>query len=111
MVRDLRKISNVWGTKIPNTVETKLLVKIAPRKIVQELNFLEPNVQDVKLKVHAVRTGYAPELAKVIKSEQSDAALLHIYAPKLFCFKQAHSFLRGVCIPQTPVSATVFLWQ
>jgi hypothetical protein len=82
----------------------KTTLKIARSKLVQELNFLELTVQDVKLKVRAVRTGYAPALDKVIKSEQSDAALHDIYAPKLFCFKQAHSFLRGVCVPQTSVS-------
>ena len=49
-------------------------MKIAPRKIVQELNLLELTVQGVKLKVLTVRTGYAAELAKVIKPEQSDAA-------------------------------------
>lgn len=95
---------SVWGTQNPNAVETKHLVKTAPRKILQELNFQERAVQDV----HAVRTGYAPELAKVMKSEQSDATLLDIYSPNFFLLQTAHSFLRGVCIPQTPVSATVF---
>jgi len=58
----LWKVLSVKGTQNPKTVETKELVKIAPRKIVQELNILELTVQDVKLKVDAVRTRQAPEL-------------------------------------------------
>ena len=50
------------NTKPENCRNKKELVKIAPRKIVQELNILELTVQDVKLKVDAVRTRYAPEL-------------------------------------------------
>jgi hypothetical protein len=66
---------SIWGTQNPNTVETKRLVKIGPSKIVQELDFPELTVEDVKLKVHTVRTGCAAELAKVIKSKQNEPAL------------------------------------
>lgn len=89
------------GTQNPKTVETKQLVKITPRKNCAGAEF---TVQNVKLKVYAVGTEYAPALAKVIKSEQSDTAVLHIRVPKLFSFKQAHSILHGVFIPQTSVS-------
>lgn len=57
VVLDFMKDFECLGTQSLKTVETKHLVKIAPRKIVQELNFLELTVQDVELNVHAVRTG------------------------------------------------------
>jgi hypothetical protein len=42
---------------------------------VQELNFPEFIVGDVKLKMKTTRTRYAAELAKVTKSEESGAGL------------------------------------
>jgi hypothetical protein len=69
--------------------------------------FPELTVEDVKLKVHAVRTRYTAELAKIIKSEQCDAALHGICEPNVFCFKRAHSFLLSVCIPRTSLSTKV----
>jgi len=53
------------------------------------------------MKVTTVRTGYAAQLANAIKSEQSGLGLGDIYVPKLFCFKQAHSYLSGVSISRT----------
>jgi hypothetical protein len=74
---------------------------------VQELDFPGLTVEDVKLKVHIVRTGCAAELAKIIKSKQSEPALQDVYVPKLFCCKQAVSFLCGVCVPRTSMPTKV----
>ncbi|GFG31239.1 hypothetical protein Cfor_06767 [Coptotermes formosanus] len=59
----------------------------------QLLSFPVLTVEDVKLKIKTIRTRYAAELAKLINSENSGAGLHDMYVPKLFCFKQAHSFL------------------
>jgi hypothetical protein len=67
----------------------------------QETEFPELTAEDVKLKIKTIRTRCAAELAKAIKSETNGAGLHDIYVAKLFCFKQARSSLRGVCIPRT----------
>ena len=56
----------------------------------QELNFPELTVEGIKLKITTIRTRYAAELAKVIKSEKSSAGLHDIFVPKLFWFTNEH---------------------
>ena len=53
----------------------------------QELNFLEVTIQDIKFKIKTLHTMYNAELAKVIVSEQSGAGLHDTHVLKLFLFK------------------------
>jgi len=57
---------------------------------VQELNFQELAVEEVRLKIKTIRTRNAAELAKVIKPGKSGAGLNYICVPKLFWFKKVH---------------------
>ena len=41
----------------------------------QELNFLEVTIQDIKFKIKTIHAMYTAELAKVIKSDKSDVDL------------------------------------
>jgi hypothetical protein len=58
------------------------------------------------VEIKTIRSVCAAKLAEVIKSEESGAGLHDV---KPFCFVQAHSFLRGVCIARTSVPVKAFL--
>ena len=64
-------------------------VENALEEIVQELNFQELAVEEVKLKIKTIRTRRAAERAKVIKSGKSGAGLHDVYVSKLFWIKHA----------------------
>jgi hypothetical protein len=55
----------------------------ALKEIVQELDFPNLTVEDLKLKIKTIRSRYAAELGKVIKSDKSGAGLHDIYVPKI----------------------------
>jgi hypothetical protein len=57
---------------------------------VQELNFQELAVEEVRLKIKTIRTRNAAELAKVIRPGKSGAGLHYFYVPKLFWLKQKY---------------------
>jgi hypothetical protein len=70
---------------------------------VQELNFPEPNVGDVNLKIKTVRNRCAAEHAKVIKSDHTGAGLHCVVC--LCCSvsgKQIHFYVAYV-FPRTSV--------
>lgn len=54
------------------------------------------SVNDIKTKIKTIRTNYKSELNKILKSEKSGAGLNDVYVPRLFWFKKADEFLRGV---------------
>ena len=54
-----------------------------------------------------MRTTYAAEPAKVMKSEKSGAGLDDDHANKFFWFQREYTYLRGVRIPRTTVSRKV----
>lgn len=53
----------------------------------QELNFLEVTIQDIKFKIKTIHAMYTAELAKVIKSERCGVGLHGTHVLKLFWFK------------------------
>lgn len=55
----------------------------------QELNFQELAVEEVRLKIKTIRTRNAAEVAKLIKPRKSCAALHYIYVPKLFLVQKS----------------------
>ena len=86
----------MWNTNSEH-YRNKRVLEIAAHESVQ-LNFTELTIEGIQMKVTTVCTGQAAQLANAIKSELSDAGLRGICVPKLFCFKQAHSYLGGVSV-------------
>jgi hypothetical protein len=72
----LWKIVSVYGTQNWNVRENSV------QKIVQQVDFPEPTVPEVKLKIKTVRAWCAAELLQVKTPDWSDAGLRHIYVPK-----------------------------
>lgn len=70
--------------------------------IVQEPNFPELTLEEIKFKSKAINTRYAAEIAKVIKPQKkrSFRPTLHLCAEIVL----VQSFVRGCCIPRTSVS-------
>jgi glutaredoxin len=84
----------LWNTKFEHC-RYKTARENALQQIVQELNFSELAVEEVKLKSRTIRTRYAAELANVIKSAKNSTDPHDIYVPKLFRRnKHIHS-----CVP------------
>jgi len=65
------------------------------------------SVYDIKIKIKTIRTNYKSELNKVLKSEKSGAGLNDVYVPRLFWFKKADEFLRGVSVSKNSISNLV----
>jgi hypothetical protein len=100
VVLDFMKDSACWWNTNSEHYGSKRVREIAARETVR-LNITELTIEGVQMKVTTVRTGSAAQLANAIKSVQSDAGLGDMYVPKLFCFKQAHSYLGDVSISRT----------
>lgn len=56
----------------------------------EELNFQQLAVEEVRLKIKTIRARNAAELPEVIKPGKSGAGLHYIYVPKLFWSKKVH---------------------
>lgn len=65
------------------------------------------SVNDIKTKIKTIRTNYKSELNKILKSEKSGAGLNDVYVPRLFWFKKADEFLRGVSVAKNSISNLV----
>jgi len=71
------------------------------------LNLPGLSVDDIKTKIKTVRTNYKSELNKIINSEKSGAGLADVYIPRLFWFKKADEYLRGVSVAKNSISNLV----
>lgn len=71
------------------------------------LNLPGLSVNDIKTKIKTIRTNYKCELNKILKSEKSGAGLSDVYVPRLFWFKKADEYLRGVSVAKNSVSNLV----
>jgi len=83
----------LWNTKCEHATN-----KTTSENAFAEAELSELAAEDVKFKIRKICTTYADELRQQNK-KNCTASLHDINVPKLFCFKQAHSFLPGVCIP------------
>jgi len=71
------------------------------------LNLPGLSVDDIKTKIKTVRTNYKSELNKIINSEKSGAGLADVYIPRIFWFKKADEYLRGVSVAKNSISNLV----
>ena len=88
-----RNYEVLWNPSIPGHRDTVLREQVLTA-MVEELGLPNLTVPDVVEKINSVRSRYAVELAKVLKSEKSGAGADDVYKPKLDWFPLAHTFLR-----------------
>lgn len=94
-----KKYECLWNNK-SEAYKRKDVRDYAIESLISDLNFPGVTESDVKAKIKTIRTRYVSELSKIKTSESISAGRDDIYVPKLFWFKQADSFLRGVCTPR-----------
>lgn len=79
----------------------------AYESICSALNLPGLSVNDIKTKIKTMRTNYKCELNKILKSQKSGAGLSDVYLPRLFWFKKADEYLRGVSVAKNSISNLV----
>jgi len=99
----LRKIVSACGTQNMNATKHNSPCKCTAGKCAGA-GLSGSRRKRIKIENKNIHARYADELATVIKIRNSGAGPHGIYVSKLFWFKQAHSFLRGICISRTSES-------
>lgn len=101
-----REQEGLWNVS-SSEYKNKNAREAAYNKICSGLNLPGLTVEDVKNKIKILRTNYKTELNKIIKSEKSGSGAEDIYIPRVFWFKKADSFLRGVSTAKESTSNLV----
>lgn len=75
--------------------------------IVKEMGIPGLGITDIKNKIKTIRTMYKKEYTLVCKSKKSGMGTEDMYVPKLFWYKRADEFLKGVTTTRETMSNLV----
>jgi len=72
--------------------------------MLSHLNLPGLSVDDIKTKIKTVRRKYKSKPNKMLKLEKSVGGLSNVNVPRLFWFKKADEYLRGVGVAKNSIS-------